>query len=193
MGEMDDNAPTPAQAIADDVAAGSQEPGDERRKEPRRRQYRGGKMVFNDLFSAVDCLVRDISDSGARLECENPQFIPRHLLLQLGDHESFECEVVWKSRTGLGVRFTENAQLNDFLHQVDQVHHQVRTPVAELVTQAEGFRSGAFGRVNRPGFADHLTRLITTSQAFLKAIEALDREYNEEKYRRIKTPPANSG
>jgi hypothetical protein len=148
-----------------------------RRLSPRRRQYRGGQLVFNQMFSAMDCLVRDISEGGARIECENTQVIPQHLILKLGDRESFECEVVWKSRSNLGVRFSENAKLNDFLHQLAMVHRQVRFPVTEMLAQADGFKNGAFGRVNRPGFGDYLARLMAASQAFLTAIDSMEKEF----------------
>jgi len=151
--------------------------GHERRSSVRRRQYRGGQLVFNQMFSAMDCLVRDISEGGARIECESTQAIPQHLILKLGERETFDCEVVWKSRTNIGVRFAENARLNDFLHQLTTVHRQVRFPITELLAQADGFKTGSFGRVNRPGFEDYLNRMMAASQSFLAAIETMEREF----------------
>ncbi len=48
----------------------------ERRKFPRSRTYLGGTMHFNHGFSSMDCLIRDLSDEGARLIFTNSVAVP---------------------------------------------------------------------------------------------------------------------
>jgi len=79
----------------------------ERRHTPRRKSYLGGKMVFNKDRSIVDCLVRDFSDEGARIECPEVVALPQDLDLTI------ECKglqasahVIWREGTQLGLAFT---------------------------------------------------------------------------------------
>jgi hypothetical protein len=39
----------------------------EKRREPRHRTLQTGRLVFNGACSTFDCLIRDMSDGGARL------------------------------------------------------------------------------------------------------------------------------
>lgn len=48
----------------------------ERRASSRQRRLHGGKIVFNNNTSSIDCVVRDLSPTGARLEVASPIGIP---------------------------------------------------------------------------------------------------------------------
>ncbi len=84
-------------------------PGDanqgERRVHPRRRMFKGAKVVFNDRASVVDCVVRDLSDTGARLVFKNFQPLPQRFQLVIQELATYECEVVRCHQTEYGVRF----------------------------------------------------------------------------------------
>lgn len=76
------------------------------------RQYRrsrtllGGRIVFNDRQSTFDCMVRNISDGGAKLRVTSLLGIPRAFELQIKDYnEKFVCETVWRDHNELGVSF----------------------------------------------------------------------------------------
>jgi len=53
----------------------------------------------------LDCLVRDISDTGARLKVENSLSIPDQFALTLSDGRSFMTTVRWRKIDMLGVSF----------------------------------------------------------------------------------------
>jgi hypothetical protein len=53
----------------------------------------------------MDCLVRDLSDGGARLALDGAATVPGEFGLALSDGRSFQCTVQWRTLTGLGVRF----------------------------------------------------------------------------------------
>jgi hypothetical protein len=48
----------------------------EKRRERRARSYLTGIAVFNKRFSTADCLIRNLSQNGARLEFWNTPLIP---------------------------------------------------------------------------------------------------------------------
>ena len=77
-----------------------------RRKSVRRRSYKRGTAAFNHKSSTISCIVRDLSDGGARLQVEG-LFRPPHvfdLLVPMDDWEA-ACEVVWRKDGELGVKF----------------------------------------------------------------------------------------
>ena len=49
---------------------------DEKRKTPRRRVLKEGKIVFADGKCLIDCTIRDMSNSGARLLMPNTAGVP---------------------------------------------------------------------------------------------------------------------
>lgn len=81
------------------------EPTD-RRKSPRIHIQIDGAVQCSRTLTSLSCVVRDISESGARLVVDSSQHVPDAFQLQL-EHEGFstECIVVWRSGTEIGVEF----------------------------------------------------------------------------------------
>lgn len=78
----------------------------ERRQQHRDRTLLGGKIVFNDRRSVIDCVVRNLSDGGACLQVNNTTGLPIAFDLRMdGDSETRACRVVWMSETRAGVEF----------------------------------------------------------------------------------------
>jgi hypothetical protein len=71
----------------------------------RRRVLKGGKIVFNDGRSTIDCTVRDISESGAKLKVASILGVPDRFLLAMSGGEEHECRVIHRRETELGVAF----------------------------------------------------------------------------------------
>jgi hypothetical protein len=79
---------------------------EERRKTPRRRTYKAGMIITHDRFSTVNCLVRNASPAGAKIEVALQVPLPSRFEL-LFDGGSFACELVWRSQHHLGVKFAD--------------------------------------------------------------------------------------
>jgi len=78
------------------------------REAPRARTLRGGKIVFNNRMSVVDCRVLDISESGCRVGVVNAAIVPPAFTLHvIAGNTERECEVVWRKPDELGLRFTD--------------------------------------------------------------------------------------
>lgn len=74
---------------------------------PRRRLLKAGKISFGG-GAAIDCTVRNISETGAALDVTSPVGIPDHFTLMVGsDGLNAPCRVVWRRPSRIGVRFTE--------------------------------------------------------------------------------------
>lgn len=79
--------------------------GDKRNKQ-RMRTLKGGTIVFG-YASAIDCMVRNLSDAGACLEVETPVGIPDDFTLLMKPAQTKRnCHVAWRSARKIGVEFT---------------------------------------------------------------------------------------
>jgi hypothetical protein len=79
---------------------------EERRKNPRHKTLKGGRIVFNNGSSSVACTIRSLSEGGARLLVETVLGIPSEFTLVRDDGGTArECFVRWRSSTVLGVEF----------------------------------------------------------------------------------------
>ena len=82
---------------------------DERRTSIRRRSLKGARIVFNGGYSTLSCLIRNFSDTGAKLEFESVIGIPNQFSLHYADGSPpRQCVVRWKTGTTLGVEFEED-------------------------------------------------------------------------------------
>ncbi|WP_267550481.1 PilZ domain-containing protein [Rhizobium rhizogenes] len=77
----------------------------ESRTAARKRTLLGAKIIFNDGRSVYDCIVRNLSDTGAMIQIENPLSAPSSFNLQLADNRLMACEVRWRKINSLGVQF----------------------------------------------------------------------------------------
>lgn len=70
----------------------------------RHRVLKSGTIEFNG--GAIDCVVRNLSDTGAALEVASPLGIPQAFnLLISGDRTTYRCEVRWRKESRIGVAF----------------------------------------------------------------------------------------
>ncbi|HVI89195.1 MAG TPA: PilZ domain-containing protein [Dongiaceae bacterium] len=77
----------------------------ERRLHQRRRLFKGGKVIFNNRACVINCVVRDLSPSGAKLTFPTPQALPSRFHLEINDLGKYECELVRSKGVEYGVRF----------------------------------------------------------------------------------------
>lgn len=78
----------------------------DKRHDQRRRTFKGGKILFNQDRSVIDCTVKNLSEGGAALLVESTIGIPAEFNLLISpDHVLKACKVVWKTDTQIGVSF----------------------------------------------------------------------------------------
>ena len=76
----------------------------ENRVAPRKRVLKGGMIEFGG--GAIDCAVKNLSETGAALHVVTPLFIPdRFTLFVPSAHCRRLCHVVWRKEKRIGVVF----------------------------------------------------------------------------------------
>lgn len=76
----------------------------DRRKARRLKMLKGAQIIGRNGTS-VACVVRNISDSGAKLEPCGPVLQNTFDLVYNSDHSRHACCVVWRKEPMLGVKF----------------------------------------------------------------------------------------
>ena len=77
---------------------------DESRIAARHRVLKAGTISFGG--SAIDCTVRNLSETGAAIEVVTPLFIPdRFTLIIPSDQTKRPCHIVWRRERRIGLAF----------------------------------------------------------------------------------------
>jgi hypothetical protein len=83
----------------------------ERRRSTRQKSFLRGCIYFNNKRSAIDCLVRDISATGARLIFSDAVSIPDAVDLYIPQkEETLRAHVQWRQADEVGVAFAKGVQ-----------------------------------------------------------------------------------
>lgn len=77
----------------------------EKRLSPRRNVVLPAMVVFDGGRTKVRCTIRNISETGAKLEVASVANIPRTFDLVVENIPPQPCFVVWRSLKELGVQF----------------------------------------------------------------------------------------
>jgi hypothetical protein len=62
-------------------------------------------IVFDSGRAHVDCVIRNLSDGGAKLEVATVKNIPQSFDLLVPRHRPHHCRVAWRALKELGVEF----------------------------------------------------------------------------------------
>lgn len=82
----------------------------ERRSETRHRVFKGGRLSFNKGYGALECVVRNLSERGARLALGETTAVPNAFDLEIaGEGMARTAHVRWRSPTAVGVEFDSRA------------------------------------------------------------------------------------
>ena len=78
----------------------------DRRSTPRHRTFKGGSISF-DRFAGIECVVRNISDTGACIEMDCPGSVLQDFSLIIRPENIRRvCHLVWRGDHRIGVRFS---------------------------------------------------------------------------------------
>jgi uncharacterized protein YceH (UPF0502 family) len=83
----------------------------ERRTSTRQKSFLRGSIQFNNRRTVIDCLVRDISATGARLIFSDSVSVPDVVELYIPQKEqTLRAHVQWRRGDEVGVAFAKGAQ-----------------------------------------------------------------------------------
>lgn len=78
----------------------------ERRTSQRKEVLTGGRIIYGCGRREMYCVIIDVSDSGARLVPARLRNCPDKFSLIIAHQPARDCEVVWRDRESVGVKFT---------------------------------------------------------------------------------------
>jgi len=109
----------------------------ERRIASRKKSFLRGCIYFNNRRSSVDCLIRDISEQGARLIFSSTIATPDVVDLYVPQKEqTLRAHVQWRHGDEIGVAFPEEAHMPELATPEDadvgERLHKLEAEVAAL-------------------------------------------------------------
>lgn len=82
----------------------------ESRVAKRLRVLKAARIFLPRSQSIIDCTVRDVSDTGAKVFCAQPSEVPDEFrLVILQDNTIRDVKVMWRKSDSLGIHFTSPA------------------------------------------------------------------------------------
>ncbi len=79
---------------------------DERRHTPRHRTFLQGRVFYNSRRQSADCIIRELTDEGARLSFTDPVALPHAFELHIPNRDqTLRVETIWNHGTDVGVAF----------------------------------------------------------------------------------------
>jgi hypothetical protein len=124
------------------------------RRAPRHRSFLQGRIYFNNRRSSVDCLIRDISETGAKLMFSHAVSTPEALELYIPNKDAtFRARVQWRRGDEVGVAFlteqdmasvtTAPMNVADRLQRVEDEVDRLRRVIEEMRAELQALRTGA--------------------------------------------------
>ncbi len=84
---------------------------EQRRIAKRQRVLKSAKIVLDD-WRALDCYLRDVSETGAKICVSNTTDLPKKFrLYTITDSMMRDVEVAWIKKDSVGVNFTSDAKV----------------------------------------------------------------------------------
>ena len=76
----------------------------------------GGLVAFNARNSTLDCVVRNFSRSGAKIEFENSTMLPDRVDFEI-ERKGLSCRarLVWRDRNAAGLVFSDAQETSDVI------------------------------------------------------------------------------
>jgi len=80
----------------------------DRRQSDRRKTYLGGTIVFNSDGSTINCLVRNLSASGAMIELDWLSHPPAKFYFETGKR-AYWANIAWRTAREAGLLFADGS------------------------------------------------------------------------------------
>lgn len=115
---------------------------EEKRPASRVRTILNGQIIFNNRSATLDCVVRNLSDSGAKLEASSAVTLPERFELVIPRKgETYRARAVWRTEREIGVAFEPRQETvasgpSERLKALTDENARLRRRLAELTTQS---------------------------------------------------------
>jgi hypothetical protein len=106
----------------------------ERRVAPRQKSFLRGCIYFNNRRSVLDCLIRDLTDEGARIIFSHAVNVPDIVELYIPQREqTLRAHVKWRRGDDVGLDFTDLEATGSAAPQDAELAKRVAQLEAEVV------------------------------------------------------------
>jgi hypothetical protein len=78
---------------------------DEHRQSFRMRRLKDGRVVFNERNSVMNCVFRNISETGAKILVEEPYLLPAEFVVNVSGGCARNARKVWFRNNEMGIEF----------------------------------------------------------------------------------------
>jgi hypothetical protein len=120
----------------------------ESRKSERVRSFLRAKIIFNNRNSTFDCIVRNISETGAKLEVGDSASIPSQFDIEIPQKgRTYRAQILWRDARSMGVAFilpdaqqgVVSTARESELERLERENRKLRGAVADLTKRLESF------------------------------------------------------
>ncbi|BDA85509.1 hypothetical protein Sa4125_30510 [Aureimonas sp. SA4125] len=119
--------------------------GSERRVAPRVRTLKRAKILFNNRYSTFDCIVRNISSTGALLTIDEAAHLPKTFDITIGDEKTERpARLVYRRGVLAGIRFLDVVSEDE-----EQAAHFPLAPAVATSTVVHDTLDQGLGHVQR--------------------------------------------
>jgi hypothetical protein len=99
----------------------------EARRSDRARALLGARIILNNHQSTIECQVRNISATGAKLVIANSISVPDEFEIQIPQKgRAFNAQVVWRTARETGVRFVPHPD-DAIGESSDEAHRRIKS------------------------------------------------------------------
>ncbi len=117
----------------------------ESRRSERVRSFLRAKILFNNQNTSFDCIVRNVSQTGAKIEVSNTVSVPNHFDLEIPQKgRTYKARIVWRDAEAIGVEFMQGDAgagsadpAESKLERIERENRRLRVAVAELTKRLE--------------------------------------------------------
>ncbi|EAU42533.1 hypothetical protein FP2506_06826 [Fulvimarina pelagi HTCC2506] len=81
--------------------------GSERRFAPRMRVLKRAKIIFNNGFSTFDCVVRNVSATGALLTLAESVHMPKEFTIKISEEAPRPARLIYRRTMFAGIRYAD--------------------------------------------------------------------------------------
>ena len=114
----------------------------EARQGERVRALLRARIIFNNQNSTIDCTIKNISTSGAKIDLGNSASVPAEFDLEVPQRgRTYRARIVWRDASALGVTFVEDTAarqpVETNLERLKTENRQLKAVVATLTKRLE--------------------------------------------------------
>ena len=114
----------------------------EARRGERVRSFLRARIVFNNKNSSIDCTIKNISPTGAKLEVANTFSLPAEFDLQIpAKNRTVRAKMMWRDAEALGVEFqdqnTNASAAEQTIETLERENRKLKTKLALLTKRLQ--------------------------------------------------------